>query len=61
MNKENTPFYPDHCDLRMTYIRYESFRALKRAAGNLSLSKEQIRNLFLGNAGSLLSIVKKQR
>jgi glutamate-1-semialdehyde 2,1-aminomutase len=56
MNEQNSPFHPDHCDPQMTYIRYESLRVLKRAAGNLCLSKEQIQNLFLGNARSLLSI-----
>jgi len=59
LNEGNSPFHPDHCDPRMTYIRYESLRALKRAAGHLALSHEQIQNLFLGNAQALLSIVKK--
>ena len=59
LNEHNSPFHPDHCDPQMTYIRYESLRALKRAAGNLCLSKKQIQNLFLGNAKSLLSIVRK--
>lgn len=61
MNEGNSPFHPDHCDPRMTFIRYESLRSLKRAAGNLSLTKKQIQDLFLGNAKSLLGIVKKQR
>lgn len=61
MNEDNSPFHPDHCDPRMTYIRYESLRAIKRAAGNLALSQKQIQNLFLGNARSLLNIIKKQR
>jgi glutamate-1-semialdehyde 2,1-aminomutase len=61
MNEGNSPFHPDHCDPRMTFIRYESLRALKRAAGNLALSQKQIQDLFLGNAKSLLGIVKKQR
>ena len=59
LNEQNSPFRPDHCDPRMTYIRYESLRALKRAAGNLTLTGKQIQNLFLGNARTLLGIVRK--
>jgi glutamate-1-semialdehyde 2,1-aminomutase len=61
LNEQNSPFRPDHCDPRMTYIRYESLRSLKRAAGNMSLTKKQIQNLFLSNARSLLEIVKKAK
>ncbi len=59
LNEQNSPFNPDYCDPRMTYIRYESIRHLKRAAMNLSLSRKQIQDLFLGNAVSLIKKVKK--
>ena len=60
LNEHNSTFNPDHCDPRMTFIRYESLRALKRAARNMRLSKAQIQKLFLGNALALFNTVKSK-
>jgi hypothetical protein len=56
MNEGNSPFHPDHCDPRMTYIRYES----PSPKEGRKQSKKQIQNLFLGNARRLLGIVKSK-
>lgn len=46
-----------HCDPRMTYIRYEQLRAMKRGARQIGLSTAQREALFYGTARALLDSV----
>lgn len=47
-----------HCDPRMTYVRYEQLRAMRRAALRLSLSPTQIDDLFCNTAARLVKQVR---
>ncbi len=42
-----------HCDGRMTFVRYEQLRAMRRAAIRLGLSRQQIEDLFHNTAVQL--------
>jgi len=46
-----------HCDGRMTYIRYEQLRAMKRGARQIGLSTAQREALFYGTARALVDSV----
>ena len=46
-----------HCDPRMTYIRYEQLRAMKRGARQIGLSNAQREALFYGTARALVDSV----
>lgn len=47
-----------HCDGRMTYIRYEQLRAMKRGARQLGLSTPQREALFHGTARGLVEAAR---
>lgn len=47
-----------HCDSRMTYIRYEQLRAMKRGARQLGLSTTQREALFHDTARSLVDAAR---
>lgn len=47
-----------HCDPRMTYIRYEQLRAMKRGARQIGLSTAQREALFYDTARALVDSVK---
>jgi hypothetical protein len=47
-----------HCDPRMTYVRYEQLRAMRRAALRLSLSPAQIDDFFYNTAAGLVRQVR---
>jgi glutamate-1-semialdehyde 2,1-aminomutase len=44
-----------HCDGRMTFVRYEMLRAIKRAARYAGLSKAHVDGIFHGNGDRLVS------
>ena len=46
-----------HCDDRMTFIRYEQLRAMKRGARQVGLSKKQKKALFHDTAKKLVNSV----
>ncbi|MEA3339948.1 MAG: amidohydrolase family protein, partial [Chloroflexota bacterium] len=48
----------DHCDERMTFVRYEQLRAMRRAAKRVGLGREQIEDLFRNTARSLVRSVR---
>lgn len=48
-----------HCDPRMTYIRYEQLRAMKRGARQIGLNTAQREALFHGTARALVNSVKQ--
>jgi len=47
-----------HCDPRMTFTRYEGLRAMQRAARWLKLSRNDVEQMFHGNAVRMLSGVR---
>lgn len=50
-----------HCDPRMTYVRYEQLRAMKRGARQIGLTTEQRQALFYGTARALVESVALPR
>ena len=48
----------DHCDNRMTFIRYEQLRAMKRGARQIGLNTKQRKALFHDTARKLVDSVK---
>jgi glutamate-1-semialdehyde 2,1-aminomutase len=57
MNRQNQTFKTDHCDGRMTFVRYEMLRAMRRAARNHHLTRDQIEDVFFNNAARLVEDV----
>jgi predicted TIM-barrel fold metal-dependent hydrolase len=47
-----------HCDPRMTYVRYEQLRAMKRGSRQIGLSTSQREALFYGTARGLVDSVR---
>lgn len=50
-----------HCDERMTFIRYEQLRAMKRGARQIGLSEAQRQALFHDTARALVDSVRRTR
>ena len=48
-----------HCDERMTFIRYEQLRAMKRGARQIGLDQKQREALFHDTAYKLINSIKK--
>lgn len=57
MDGRNQTFNTDHCDGRMTFVRYEMLRAMRRAALNQRLTRGQIEDVFYNNAARLVEDV----
>ncbi len=55
LNERNHGFKLDHCDGRMTFVRYESLRAFRRACRRQGYGTREIEKLFAGNAQTLLA------
>jgi glutamate-1-semialdehyde 2,1-aminomutase len=55
MDRHNQTFQVRHCDGRMTFVRYEMLRAMRRAAKNQQLSRQQIEDVFYNNAERLVN------
>jgi predicted TIM-barrel fold metal-dependent hydrolase len=51
----------EHCDPRPTFVVYEQLRAMKRAAGILSLGTSEIDGFFSGNALELIARIESRR
>jgi glutamate-1-semialdehyde 2,1-aminomutase len=47
-----------HCDPRMTFVRYEQLRAMKRGSRQVGLSTAQREALFYGTARALVDSVQ---
>jgi len=60
INEHNHFLKLDHCDDRMTFIRYEQLRAMKRGARQIGLSETQRKSLFYDTAKNLVNSVNKQ-
>lgn len=57
MDKQNQTFNTDHCDGRMTFVCYEMLRAMRRAARNQRMTRNQIEDVFFNNAARLVEDV----
>ena len=55
MDRNNQTFQIDHCDGRLTFVRYEMLRAMRCASSNQHFSKVQIEDLFYNNAERLVN------
>jgi glutamate-1-semialdehyde 2,1-aminomutase len=58
INENNHSLKLGHCDSRMTFIRYEQLRAMKRGARQIGLSQKQREALFYDTAKNLVNSVK---
>lgn len=58
LSPDNHQFRLSHCDERMTFIRYEQLRAMKRGARQTGLSDAERRALFHDTARGLVDSVK---
>jgi glutamate-1-semialdehyde 2,1-aminomutase len=59
MNEKNQTLNKAHCDGRLTFVRYEMLRAMRRAARHASLSRVEIEDLFYNNAASLVEAARR--
>jgi len=55
LDGNNFPVKISHCDGRMTFVRYEMLRAIKRAAKYAGLSTSQVEDIFYGNGNRLVA------
>jgi predicted TIM-barrel fold metal-dependent hydrolase len=58
LSPENHSISLDHCEARMTFVRYEQLRAMRRAAKRVGLVQEQVEDLFRNNARDLVRSVR---
>ncbi len=58
LSPDNHSLNLSHCDGRMTFVRYEQLRAMRRAAKRLGLNHGQIEDLFCNTARRLVQSVK---
>jgi glutamate-1-semialdehyde 2,1-aminomutase len=61
LSESNHSLDLSHCDPRMTFVRYEQLRAMRRAALRLSLSRGQVEDLFCNTATRLIESVRGTR
>lgn len=54
LSEDNHSLNLSHCDPRMTFVRYEQLRAMRRAALRLGLNRAQIEDLFCNTAVRLI-------
>lgn len=54
LSPQNHSLNLSHCDGRMTFVRYEQLRAMRRAAKRLGLGRAQIEDIFCNNARRLV-------
>lgn len=54
LNQRNCSFNLSHCDGRMTFVRYESLRAFRRACRRHGYGAPEIKKLFHSNAKNLI-------
>jgi len=61
LSETNHSLNLSHCDPRMTFVRYEQLRAMRRAALRLGLGPAQIEDLFHNTAVRLIEAVSSAR
>ena len=60
MTENNQSFNTSHTDGRMTFVRYEMLRAMRRAAMHAHFTREQIEDLFHNNARRLIDDTRSE-
>jgi len=60
LSEDNHLLNLSHCDPRMTFVRYEQLRAMRRATLRLGLSAAQIDDLFCNTAERLVESVRSE-
>ena len=50
LNEKNQSLDLSHCDGRMTFVRYESLRALRRATARFGYGEHELEKIFFSNA-----------
>jgi len=59
MNETNQTLSAGHCDGRLTFVRYEMLRAMRRAAKHAHLTPSQIEDVFYNNGASLIASIQQ--
>ena len=59
LNQTNQSLGLPHCDGRMTFVRYESLRALRRAAARQDFGRQEAEKVFFANARWLAQSVSR--
>jgi glutamate-1-semialdehyde 2,1-aminomutase len=59
MDELNQNLNKSHCDGRMTFVRYEMLRAMRRAAHHAHLGRQQVEDIFHNNAARLIESARK--
>ena len=54
LSPENHSIDLSHCDARMTFVRYEQLRAMRRAIKRIGLDRGQIKDIFCNTARRLV-------
>src|SRR5262249_25559849 len=54
MNESNQTLNKAHCDGRMTFVRYEMLRAMRRAARRAGFGRSEIEDRFYHNGADLV-------
>ncbi len=60
LNETNHQFNLSHCHSEMTFVRYESLRALRRACRRHGYGKKEQERLFYDNAKELIDSTRKK-
>lgn len=58
LSPENHSIGLSHCDARMTFVRYEQLRAMRRATKRIGLNRGQIEDVFCNTARRLVGSVQ---
>ncbi len=61
LSEANQSLNLTHCEPQMTFTRYEQLRAMRRAARQLGMTREQNEALFHDTAANLMAAVRKGR
>jgi glutamate-1-semialdehyde 2,1-aminomutase len=59
MNELNQTLPKAHCDGRLTFVRYEMLRAMRRAARHARLERPQVERIFWDNGVELVEAVRR--
>lgn len=60
LSETNHSLSLSHCDARMTFVRYEQLRAMKRACQQHQLSEAERRDLFYNTAARLVHAARRE-
>ena len=60
LSETNHSLNLSHCDGRMTFVRYEQLRAMRRAALRIGMTREQTQALFHDTAAALVNTARRR-